>query len=113
MLAMGFQDTFKALSDPTRREILELLRDGGFPVEERRVSVDELVAAARDGTLEEAWGCGTAAVVSPVGRVAYKGEEFIIHNEKIGSLTQALYDRLTGIQWGQLDDPFGWIHPVC
>ena len=97
----------------TRMSILELLRDGGFPVEERRVSVDELMAAARDGTLEEAWGCGTAAVVSPVGRLAYKGEEFIINGEKIGTLTQALYDRLTGIQWGQLDDPFGWIHPVC
>ena len=93
----------------TRKSILELLRSKGVDVEERRISVDELVAAAQNGTLEEAWGCGTAAVVSPVGVLAYQGVEYTIGTGEIGEVTQKLYDELTGIQWGVLDDPFNWI----
>ena len=93
----------------TRKSILELLRSKGVDVEERRISVDELVAAAKDGTLEEAWGCGTAAVVSPVGVLAYQGVEYTIGTGEIGEVTQKLYDELTGIQWGVLADPFNWI----
>ena len=93
----------------TRKSILELLRSKGVDVEERRISVDELVAAAQNGALEEAWGCGTAAVVSPVGVLAYQGVEYTIGTGEIGEVTQKLYDELTGIQWGVLDDPFNWI----
>ena len=96
----------------TRKSILALLEHEGTPAEERRVSLDELVAAAENGTLDEAWGCGTAAVVSPVGHLDYKGRIYEINGAKIGSTTQHLYDTLTGIQWGKLDDPFGWIVPV-
>ncbi len=93
----------------TRKSILELLRSKGIEAEERRISVDELMEAARTGALEEAWGCGTAAVVSPVGVLAYQGEEYTIGGGKIGTVTQQLYNELTGIQWGELPDPFGWV----
>ena len=100
------------LDGVTRRSILELLRSEGVPVEERRISVDELIAAAESGSLEEVWGCGTAAVVSPVGALAYHGKEYVINGGKIGDTTQRLYDELTAIQWGKAPDPFGWVYPI-
>ena len=63
--------------------------------------------------LEEAWGTGTAAVVSPVGEIAYKDEKFTISDFQIGEVTQKLYDTLTGIQWGKIEDPFGWTVKIC
>ena len=66
-----------------------------------------------NGKLEEAWGCGTAAVVSPIGELCYKGEKYVINGGKIGEVTQKLYDTLTGIQWGKIDDPFGWTLPIA
>ena len=76
--------------------------------EERKISVDELVAAAKDGSLEEVFGTGTAAVVSPVGKLRYKDDVMTIGGGEIGELTQKLYDEITGIQWGKRPDPFGW-----
>ncbi len=96
----------------TRKSILELLAAQGVSPVERRISIDELIAAMEDGTLEEAWGCGTAAVVSPVGWLAYNGKEYEINGGQIGPVSQKLYDDLTGIQWGKTDDPFGWVYPV-
>ena len=92
----------------TRKSCLQLLRDKGYEVEERRLSVDELIGAARDGSLEEAFGSGTAAVVSPIGSLYYKGETFVISGGGIGPVAQDLYDTLTGIQWGKLPDTKGW-----
>ena len=63
----------------------------------------------KEGRLEEAWGCGTAAVVSPIGRLMYQEVEYVINNEQIGEITKKLYDILTGIQWGKSEDTFGWI----
>jgi branched-chain amino acid aminotransferase len=68
--------------------------------------------AVKSGKLEEAWGCGTAAVVSPIGRLMYENVEYSINEEKIGETTQMLYDILTGIQWGTREDKFGWIFKV-
>ena len=96
----------------TRKSILELLRAEGRDPEERRISVDELIEAAENGTLEEAWGCGTAAVVSPVGWLSYKDKVYEIGGGKIGPVTQELYNKLTGIQWGKIEDRFGWIKNV-
>lgn len=96
----------------TRKSMLQVLRDKGYTVEERKVSVEEVEKAALDGKLEEAWGTGTAAVVSPVGNLTINGEKFTINDNKIGPTTQMLYDTLTGIQWGKLEDPYGWIVPV-
>lgn len=92
----------------TRNSILHVCRSWGYEVEERRISVDELVAAAKDGSLEEVWGTGTAAVVSPVGKLRYMDDVMTIGNGGIGELTQKLYDELTGIQWGKREDPYGW-----
>ena len=93
----------------TRRSCIQLLKDWGYEVEERRISYEELFQAAKDGTLEEAWGTGTAAVVSPIGELAMEGKKVIISGNQIGELTQKLYDNLTGIQWGRLADPHNWI----
>lgn len=93
----------------TRKSIIELLKSENVEVEERLLSVDELIEALENGTLEEAWGCGTAAVVSPIGELAYKGKKYIINNGQIGALTQHLYDTLTGIQWGKVEDKFNWV----
>ena len=97
----------------TRKSVIEVLKHFGYEVEERDISVEELIAAAEAGTLEEAWGTGTAAVISPIGKISYQGKEHIVNNFEIGELTQRLYDTVTGIQWGKLSDPFGWVMPVC
>ena len=92
----------------TRKSCIEVLKKAGYVVEERLLSVDELGEALKNGTLEEAWGCGTAAVVSPIGELCYKDVKYTINGGKIGEVTQKLYDTLTGIQWGEIKDEFGW-----
>ena len=105
--------TGSVLPGITRKSCVELLREWGYPVEERLISVDELFEAAANGTLEEAWGTGTAAVVSPIGQLFYQGKEYVVCNNQIGELTQKLYDNLTAIQWGKMEDTHGWSVPVC
>ena len=105
--------TGSVLPGITRKSCIELLKSWGFEVEERDFTVDELVAAAKDGTLEEAWGTGTAAVISPIGEVSFEGINYPIGGSKIGALTQKLYDTLTGIQWGKIEDKFNWAEKVC
>jgi len=92
----------------TRRSCIELMQSWGVPVEERLLSIDELLEAIENGTLEEAWGTGTAAVISPIGLLNYKGSEYVVNGGEIGPMAQKLYDELTGIQWGRNADPFGW-----
>ncbi len=92
----------------TRKSCIEVLKNEGYTVSERLLSIDELEEAMTNGTLEEAWGCGTAAVVSPIGELSYKGKKFTVNEGKIGEVTQKLYDTLTGIQWGKVEDKFGW-----
>ncbi len=92
----------------TRKSCIEVLKSKGYKVSERLISVDELVEAMENGTLEEAWGCGTAAVVSPIGQLYYNGKEYVINDNKIGAVTQELFDLLTGIQWGKVNDEYGW-----
>ncbi|NCE63174.1 branched-chain amino acid aminotransferase [Pseudoflavonifractor sp. 524-17] len=104
--------TGSVLPGITRRSCLELLRSWGLPVEERLISAQELFDAAQAGRLEEAWGTGTAAVVSPVGEMAWNQTRAVVNNGQIGAVTQKLYDTLTGIQWGTLPDPYGWVVPV-
>ena len=92
----------------TRRSCLDLLRDWGYVVEERLVTAQELFEAAEAGKLEEAWGSGTAAVISPIGVLAWEDRRVTINGGRIGDLSQKLYDTLTGIQWGREADPYGW-----
>ena len=96
----------------TRKSCIEVLQKKGYKVTERLLSVDELLQALKDGTLEEAWGCGTAAVVSPIGKLAFGEEEYVVNGGKIGAVTQELYDTLTGIQWGKIEDSFGWVYKL-
>ena len=96
----------------TRDSIIHILKDWGYKVNETHLSVDDLMQAGRDGRLEEVYGTGTAAVISPVGALVYKGEEITINNFQIGELTQKLYDYLTGIQWGKVEDKYGWTRLV-
>jgi branched-chain amino acid aminotransferase len=92
----------------TRDSALTLMREWGLRVSERQVSIDEVARAAHDGALEEVWGTGTAAVISPVGELAYKGERIVINGGKIGELTQKLYDTIVGIQYATAPDTRGW-----
>ena len=92
----------------TRNSVLELCRSWGYPVEERKISADELIEAQKNGTLEECWGTGTAAVISPVGKLRYVDEVMTINGGQIGELSQKLYDTITGIQTGKLPDERGW-----
>ena len=96
----------------TRKSCIEVLRGLGYKVSERLLSVDELLAALKSGKLEEAWGCGTAAVVSPIGRLMYQDVEYVINDEKIGEVTEKLYNILTSIQWGKTEDPYGWVYKL-
>jgi len=96
----------------TRRSCIELLQSWGMPVEERKVSIDELIEAHKNGKLNEAFGTGTAAVISPVGELFDEGNKMIINDGKIGPISQKLYDTITGIQWGKLEDTLSWTLPV-
>ena len=93
----------------TRDSVLKLAAHLGYEVEERRLAIDEVMADAKSGKLTEAFGTGTAAVVSPVNQIAYRSEKVAVGDGGIGKITQKLYDTLTGIQTGKLPDPFGWI----
>ena len=100
--------TGSVLPGITRKSCLELLRDWGVNVQERLISAEELFQAGEEGRLEEAWGSGTAAVVSPIGELAWGERSVVVNGGEIGHLTQKLYDTLTGIQWGTEPDPYGW-----
>ena len=92
----------------TRDSVCQLCRYWGMEVEERKISVDELIEAQKTGKLEEVFGSGTAAVISPVGKLRYLDEVMTIGDGSIGAVSQKLYDTVTGIQWGRVADPFGW-----
>ena len=96
----------------TRKSCIELIRSWGIEVEERLLSAEELFDAAEKGLLEEAWGTGTAAVVSPIGEMKWNERVVTVNNGEIGQITQKLYDELTGIQWGRIEDTRGWIVKV-
>jgi branched-chain amino acid aminotransferase len=92
----------------TRDSALTLMREWGLRVSERPIAIDEVIAAAHAGALREVWGTGTAAVISPVGELAYKQERFVINQGKIGALTRRLYDAIVDIQYARVKDSHGW-----
>ena len=93
----------------TRNSVITLCKDWGLEVEERKISVDELIEAQKSGKLEECFGSGTAAVISPVGTLRYKDDVMQIGDGTTGALSQKLYDTVTGIQNGTVEDKFGWV----
>lgn len=97
----------------TRKSCIDLIRSWGIEVEERLVTAEELFEAAENGTLEEAWGCGTAAVISPIGSMGWEDKKVVINDGKIGETAQKLYDTLYGIQSGEVEDTLSWTVKVC
>jgi branched-chain amino acid aminotransferase len=92
----------------TRASVIELCREWGLPVEERRISIDEIAEAHSKGTLEEVFGTGTAAVISPVGHLRWQDRIMQVLDGNIGPISQRLYDTITGIQLGRIPDTHGW-----
>ena len=92
----------------TRDSVLKLAKSLGYETEEKRMPIDEVIADAKAGKLTEAFGTGTAAVVSPVNKICFKGDVVNIGDGGIGKITQKLYDTLTGIQWGTVEDAMHW-----
>lgn len=105
--------TGSILNGVTRDSVLTLAGSLGFKVEERQIDINDLMADIRTGRLKEAFGSGTAAVITPVGALAYKDECLTVGTGGVGSLTQKLYDTLTGIQNGRLADSYGWIRKIA
>lgn len=100
------------LAGITRDSVLQIARSQGIPVEERPITVDEVVETARSGEMTEAFGTGTAAVISPVGEFVYQDEAIPVAGGEMGPMARDFYDTLTGIQYGRLEDPYGWTEQV-
>ncbi len=96
----------------TRKSIMQLAADKGMIVEERPIDIAEIFEAYEKGTLTEAFGTGTAAVISPVGEMCYKDRSMKLSGGRIGPVAQAMYDTLVGIQTGAVEDPYNWTTPV-
>lgn len=99
------------LSGITRRSVLKLAEDIGLRTEQRLMTIDELMDGIRFQKVTEVFGAGTAAVISPVGKINYKGQEYLVGNQA-GPWSKKLYDTLTGIQTGKLPDKHGWVYQV-
>jgi len=100
--------TGSILPGVTRDSVLHLARDWGMKVSERSLTIDEVIGSAKNGRLKEAFGTGTAAVISPVGQISYKGESFTVAGGEMGKLSQRLYNVIVDIQYGEKEDPYGW-----
>ncbi|MBS1254331.1 MAG: Branched-chain-amino-acid aminotransferase 2 [Deltaproteobacteria bacterium] len=96
----------------TRMSLLELGKHWGLKVEERRITIEEVLQGLKDGSVTEVFGAGTAAVVSPVGILSYKGEDCQVGNGETGPVAMQFYEHLTGIQYGHESDPFGWMEMI-
>jgi branched-chain amino acid aminotransferase len=96
----------------TRDSVMEIVKEWGMNMSERSLSIDEVIDAAKDGRLKEAFGTGTAAVISPVGQITYKGEDHIIAGGKMGELSQRLYNEIVAIQYGEKEDSHGWVERI-
>lgn len=93
----------------TRNSTIELLKHWGVPVKERKISIDEINQAYEDGLLKEAFGTGTAAVISPIGELNWGDKKMVLNKGKTGELSRKIYETMTGIQKGEVEDPFNWI----
>jgi branched-chain amino acid aminotransferase len=100
------------LGGMTRRTVLELAREWGMKVAERQISIEEIFEAYDKGQLEEVFGSGTAAVISPVGELSWKGKKIVINNNRTGEFSQKLFDYVTGLQYGTLEDKHGWVDEI-
>ena len=105
-------DSGTILPGITRNSVIQLLRSWGVKVSERKLSIDEIEAAAADGTLKEIFASGTAAVISPIGWLNHNGVDMQVADGKVGPVAQKLYDNLYGMQTGTVEDTMGWTYPL-
>lgn len=105
--------TGSILPGVTRDSVMYIARQWGIKVVERRISIEEVIETSQNGRLKEAFGTGTAAVISPIGEITYKGKSYVISGGKMGKLSKKLYDEIVGIQYGYKPDPYGWVEEVC
>ena len=96
----------------TRDSTITLLKKWGYNVSERRLAIDDIEAASKNGTLQEAWATGTACVISPIGYLRYKGEDIVINSGNVGPVSQKLYDTIYGMQTGTVKDDMGWVMTI-
>jgi branched-chain amino acid aminotransferase len=104
--------TGSILAGITRDSVIRIVKDWGLKVKEGLISIDEVVAAATSGRLKEAFGTGTAAVISPVGQITYKDRNYVIAGGRMGKLSQGLYDEIVAIQYAEKPDPYGWVERI-
>jgi len=96
----------------TRKSVLTLAKDLDIEPVERKISIEEIIKGIESGKVTEIFGAGTAAVISPVGKLNYKGKEYVVNNNKTGQWSQKFFDTLTGIQYGELEDKHNWVYTV-
>jgi branched-chain amino acid aminotransferase len=104
--------TGSILAGITRDSVIRIVKDWGLKVKEGLISIDEVVVAATSGRLKEAFGTGTAAVISPVGQITYKDRNYVIAGGRMGKLSQGLYDEIVAIQYAEKPDPYGWVERI-
>ena len=96
----------------TRMSVIELAKHWRLNLEERRITIDEVLNGLENGSVTEVFGAGTAAVISPVGILAHKGKDFQVGNGETGPVSMRFYEHLTGIQYGRESAPFDWLELV-
>ena len=96
----------------TRLSVIQILKDWGMKVSERLLSIDEVIDAANSGSLKEAFGTGTAAVISPVGQITYKGKDHVVAGGNMGEISQKLYDEIVSLQYALKEDTHGWVERI-
>jgi branched-chain amino acid aminotransferase len=104
--------TGSILGGITRDSAIKILRNWGITVKEELLSIDEVITAATNGRLKEAFGTGTAAVISPVGQITYKDKDYVVAGGNMGELSQRLYDEIVAIQYAEKSDPYGWVERI-
>jgi branched-chain amino acid aminotransferase len=104
--------TGSILGGITRESILQLAPALGYPIAEQRLDINTILSDIESGEISEVFGCGTAAVISPVGRLAYKGRDYIVNDNKAGPVSEHLFNELVGIQYGTAEDRFGWVQAI-
>lgn len=104
--------TGSILKGITRKSVLQIAKDLGYKMTEKDITIDTVVETIESGNLTEIFGIGTAASIAPVGEIKYRDKKLSVNDGKVGPTTQAIYDRLIGIQYGSVEDKHGWIHLV-
>ena len=92
----------------TRDSVIHIVKNWGMKMSERSLAIDDVISAAKSGRLKEAFGTGTAAVISPVGQITFKGKDYVVAGGEMGELSRKLYDEIVAIQYGEREDPYGW-----